>query len=138
MKVAFVDTSAFYAFLDQGDPFHPQAKAVLLRAENERWHLFTTSFVVHESWALIQARLGWDAVEDWLGSLLPLCELVWVDERLYERGASRARQARKRKLSLTDCVSFEAMVGRGCREAIADDADFTQAGFELCKAENPT
>ena len=134
MKVAFVDTSAFYAFLDQGDPFHPKAKEILLRAEKDRWHLFTTSFVVHESWALIQARLGWEAVEDWLGSLLPLCELVWVDARLYERGAARARQARKRKLSLTDCVSFEAMVVRGCREAIADDADFTQAGFQLCEA----
>ena len=73
-------------------------------------------------------------VEDWLGSLLPICELVWVDARLYERGAARARQARKRKLSLTDCVSFEAMVVRGCREAIADDADFTQAGFQLCEA----
>jgi predicted nucleic acid-binding protein len=61
-----------------------------------------------------------------------MCELVWVDERLYERGAARARQAKERRLSLTDCISFEAMITRGCREAIADDAHFVQAGFVLC------
>lgn len=134
MKVVFVDTSAFYAFLDGSDRFYPKAKELFLRAEQERWHLFTTSFVVHETWALTQARLGWDAVEDWLSSLLPLCEVVWVDERLYERGAARARQAKQRKLSLTDCISFEAMLARGCQEVMADDADFTKAGFQLCEA----
>ena len=137
MRVAFVDTSGFYAFLDGSDRFHPKAKGLILKAEQERWHLFTTSFVVHETWSLTQARLGWEAVEDWLGSLLPLCEVVWVDERLYERGAARARQARQRKLSLTDCISFEAMLARGCLEAIADDADFTEAGFRLCEVAGP-
>lgn len=132
LKVVFVDTSAFYAFLDGSDHFHQQAKELILQAEKERWHLFTTSFVLHETWALTQARLGWSAVEDWLGSLLLMCELVWVDERLYERGAARARQAKERRLSLTDCISFEAMITRGCREAIADDAHFVQAGFVLC------
>ena len=132
LKVAFVDTSAFYAFLDGSDRFHKKAKELIFQAEKENWHLFTTSFVLHETWALTQARLGWEAVEDWLGSLLPLCEVVWVDERLYELGAARARQARQRKLSLTDCISFEAMLARSCREVIADDADFAKAGFQLC------
>ena len=137
MKSAFGDTSAFYAFLDRTDHFHEKAKSLILRAESENWHLFTTGFVVHESWALIQARLGWEAVEDWLGSLLALCEVVWVDERLYERGAARARQSKERRLSLTNCISFEAMLARGWCEALADDAHFTQAGFELCGAGNP-
>lgn len=134
MKSVFVDTSAFYAFLDRTDHFHEKAKRLILLAESENWHLFTTVFVVHESWSLIQARLGWEAVEDWLGSLLTLCEVVWVDERLYERGAARARQAKERRLSLTDCISFETMLARGCREALADDTHFTKAGFELCGA----
>ena len=138
MKVVFVDTSAFYAFLDGTDHFHQQAKELILKAEKERWQLWTTSFVLHETWALTQAQLGWRAVEDWLGSLLPLCEVVWVDERLYERGAARARQAKERKLSLTDCISFEAMIIRGCRVAIADDAHFVQAGFVLSGSRDST
>lgn len=131
MKPVFVDTSGFYAFLDRTDHFHAEARRLVLRSRDMGWSLFTSSYVVHETWALIQARLGWDAVEDWLGTLLPACEIVRVDERLHEVGAARARQARQRRLSLTDCVSFEVMLARGCREAIADDAHFAELGFKL-------
>ena len=128
MNSVFVDTSGFYAFLDRSDPFHAKARELFLRARDEKWHLFTSSYVVHESWALIQARLGWEAVEDWLRGLLPMCEVVWVEESLHRLGAARARQARERRLSLTDCVSFEAMAARGCEEAIADDEHFRKLG----------
>jgi uncharacterized protein len=130
MRRVFVDTSGFYAFLDRNDPFHGEARRLFLRSRDEPWALMTSSYVVHETWALIQARLGWDAVEDWLASLLARCEVVWVDERLHERGAARARQARQRRLSLTDCVSFEVMLARNCRECIADDAHFMEIGFQ--------
>jgi uncharacterized protein len=131
MKPVFVDTSAFYAFLDGTDPFHAQARELFLQARDERWLLFTTNYVVHESWALIQARLGWDAVEDWLDALLSMCEIVWVDETLHRLGMARARQARERRLSLTDCVSFETMTARGCSEALADDEHFRKLGYLL-------
>lgn len=131
MKFVFVDTSGFYAFLDGTDSFHAQARALFLRSEEEEWSLVTSSFVMHECWALLQARLGWEAVEDWLRGLLARCELVWVDEEIYGRAASRCRQARERRLSLTDCVSFEVMNQLGCRECIADDEDFVRQGFTL-------
>jgi len=40
-------------------------------------------------------------------------------------------QARERRLSLTDCVSFEAMTARGCSEALADDEHFRKLGYAL-------
>ncbi|MFM8810148.1 MAG: type II toxin-antitoxin system VapC family toxin [Chthoniobacterales bacterium] len=135
MKPVFVDTSGFYAFLDGTDPFHAQARELFLRARAERWQLFTSSYVVHESWALIQARLGWAAVEDWLDTLLPMCEIVWVDETLHRLGMARARQARERRLSLTDCVSFEVMTSRNCSEAVADDEHFRKLGYRLPASE---
>ena len=98
MTTVFVDTSGFYAFLDKTDPFHREAKELFLPGREENWGLLTSSLVVQETWALIQARLGWDALEDWLCSLLPLCQVVWIDERPYELGAARARQARERRL----------------------------------------
>lgn len=131
MKKIFVDTSGFYAFLDRTDPFHDTCKNLFLKGAEEGWHLFTSSFVAHESWALIQARLGWDAVEDFLSSLMPCCEIVWVDESIYALGAARSRQARERRLSLTDCISFEVMLSEQCAEAIADDEHFRKAGFRL-------
>lgn len=129
MSPVFVDTSGFYAELDKTDSFHKAASGLFLRAEEESWQLITSSFVMHESWALIQARLGWDAVEDWLTSLLPRCEMIWVTEQMHIAAAARARQARERRLSLTDCSSFEIMLARGCRMAIADDGHFTRMGF---------
>lgn len=131
MKLVFVDTSGFYAFLDRTDPFHETARQLFLRSEAESWQLLTSSFVVHESWAVIQARLGWDAVEAWLTGLLPRCEVVWIDHSLYLLAAARAREARERRLSLTDCASFEVMLANNCSEIIADDAHFTARGFVL-------
>jgi uncharacterized protein len=131
MRKIFVDTSGFYAFLDGRDRFHEASKELFLRARDEGWQLVTSSYVVHESWSLIQSRLGWEAVEDWLAVLLSQCEIIRVDDRLHSLGAARARQARERRLSLTDCVSFEVMMDSGCRGAIADDEHFVKMGFPL-------
>ena len=131
MRTVFVDTSGFYALLDGQDPFHGVAKNLFYEAEKERWHLVTTSYVVQESWALIQHRLGWPAVDDFLDVILPMCSVRFVDERLHSHGSARCRQARARRLSLTDCVSFELAQHEGIVEAIADDADFRASGLKL-------
>ena len=133
VKSVFVDTSGFYAFLDRDDRFHAEAKRLFLKSEAGGFALVTSSYVLHESWALIQARLGWDAVEDFLRELVVRCRIVWVDERLHELGAARARQARERRLSLTDCVSFEVMLAEGCRAYLGDDEHFKAAGFQAAE-----
>ena len=126
-----MDTSGFYAVLDADDPFHTVAKTAFERAETERWQLVTTNYVVHETWALLQHRLGWDAVEDFLDVMLPLCRVEFVDEALHSQAAQRCRQARRRKLSLTDCLSFEVMRRLVITEAIAQDEHFFQIGIHL-------
>lgn len=42
-------TSGFYACLDGSDEFHPQALAAFERAEQERWELVTTNYMVLEA-----------------------------------------------------------------------------------------
>lgn len=131
MKRVFVDTSGFYAELDGTDPSHPAARDCFALALRENWHLVTTNYVIHESWAVIQVRLGWDAVDAWSDRLAGRCEVVWVTKELHGLGEARCRQARLRRLSLTDCVSFEVMRREGIREAIVFDKDFTREGFSL-------
>lgn len=133
MKTVFVDTSGFFGALNPEDPFHRRARELLLKAEAEGWRLLTSNYVVQESWALIQARLGWDAVEAWHRALLARCEIVWVDETLHQLGAARCRQAGERRLSLTDCVSFEVMHRERVREFIGDDDHFRDEGFLVPK-----
>jgi predicted nucleic acid-binding protein len=126
VKTVFVDTSGFYAVLDGSDPFHAEARAAFERAEREKWTLRTTSYVVHETWALTQHRLGWSALDDFLDVMLPLCQVEFVDVVLHASGAARCRQARLRQLSLTDCVSLEFMKREGITEAIARDVHFAR------------
>ncbi len=131
VKTVFVDSSGFYAVLDADDPFHRAAKTAFEHAERERWQLVTTNYVVHETWALVQHRLGWEAVDDFLDVMLPLCRVEFVDEAWHVLAAQHCRQVRRRKLSLTDCVSFEMMRRLGLSEAIAQDEDFAEKGFVL-------
>jgi predicted nucleic acid-binding protein len=131
VKAVFVDTLGFYAFLDGTDAFHPQAKECFAQASAQGWKLLTTNYILHESWSLIQARLGWDAVDDWRDRVVPACEVVWITAELHALGEARCRQARQRGLSLTDCTSIEVMRQKRIHEAIADDAHFAREGFRL-------
>jgi uncharacterized protein len=126
----FVDTSAFYAALTSVDPFHSKAANLFMRARNESWRLVTTNYVVHESWALIQKRFGWPAMEALLTTLLPMCEIHFITADLHEKAVEQCRREHLRSLSLTDCSSFQVMISLGIKEAIARDQHFERHGFK--------
>lgn len=129
MTEVFIDTSGFYAFLDGTDPRHAAAARLFQRAADEGWDLVTTSYVVHECWALLLNRIGWPAIDDWTARMLPHCRVVWVDERLHALGAERCRQVRERSFGLTDGVSLAYMRQAGIRHAIAFDRHFDRDGI---------
>jgi predicted nucleic acid-binding protein len=131
MKTVFVDTSGFYACLDQTDVFYPLALDAFERAERENWTLLTTNYVVHETWALVQRRLGWEAVETFINDLLPRCTVIWVDENLYQAATTRCRQTRERRFSLTDALSLEYMARNQITEAIVQDEHFSREKVAL-------
>jgi len=133
VKTVFVDTTGFYAALNADDPYHRKARILMLRAEAEDWRLITSNYVVQESWAPMQDRLGWEAVEAWQRALLSRCEIIWVDEERHRLGAARCRQAGERRLILMDCVSFEVMHRERVREFIGDDAHFADEGFSTAR-----
>jgi predicted nucleic acid-binding protein len=126
----FVDTSGFYALLDSTDPANAETAALFQRAAGENWHLHTTNYVVLETTALIQSRLGWTAVEQWINRVLVHCNVTWIDQNLHQRGEARWAHARERRLSLTDCVSFEFMRKEQIKTAIAHDEHFDRNGFK--------
>ena len=131
MTSVYVDTSGFYAELDGTDPGHPAAREAFALSLERRAMLVTSNYVVQESWAVIQARLGWNAVDAWLDRIVRRCEVIWVSRELHDLGAARCRQARERRLSFTDCVSIEIMRRRGITLAIAFDEHFDREGFRL-------
>lgn len=125
----FVDTSAIYALLDRKDQFHAIAREQWDRILNSGEPLFTTNYVVVESCALAQNRLGLDAVRSIQDDLLPLIEIRWIDRTSHGLAMAALVAARRKKLSLVDCCSFLSMRQAGARTAFAFDQHFAEEGF---------
>ena len=125
----FVDTSALYAVFDRDDANHEAAGQSwnTLLATDAR--LITHNYVVLELTALLQHRLGMEAVRDLVVEILPVCTVQWVSEAIHAQALHYMLATGRRRLSLTDCVSFEMMRRNGCDSAFAFDPHFDQQGF---------
>lgn len=122
--MTFVDTSAIYAILDRNDANHEAAKTCWFALLDSNDPLFTTNYVVVESCALAQSRLGLDAVHAIEEDLLPVMEIVWIDQATHSLAMTALLAAQRRKLSLVDCVSFAVMRVKGAQAAFAFDQHF--------------
>ena len=127
----FVDTSAFYALLDSTDANHPEAAEVWRRVVEGAEPAVTTNYVVVESTAVLQRRLGLPAVRAFIEDAVPMVQVEWVTREHHGAATSALLAAGRRGLSLVDCTSFEVMRRLGLRRAFAFDPDFEKQGFEL-------
>jgi len=128
---AFIDTSAFYALLDRDDESHRRARYAwgsLLENGNT---LITNNYVLVEAFALIQHRLGIEAIRGFQNDILPLVNVEFVDAELHRSGVSALLSASRRNLSLVDCISFEMMRTLEIRTAFAIDPHFKEQGFDI-------
>ena len=131
MTEVFVDTSALYALLVESDDNHQAARETAPSLRGPGTRLVTTSFVVLETVALLQARVGIAAVRIFYRDVLPLLAIVWVDEGLLHRAMAVLLASSQRGVSLTDWSSITIMRERGIEQAFAFDEDFARQGFEL-------
>lgn len=130
----FLDSAALFAAFDSRDASHERAAhawSELLRSDGS---LHTTNYVVLELSAVLQRRLGIDAVEALSAFVLPWVQMLWVDQPLHALGVAGLLAARRRDLSLVDTVSFAAMRSLGIRKAFTLDSHFAEQGFEVLPA----
>lgn len=125
----FVDTSALLAVLDAGDHFHPQAAATWAKLVEDDEPLVSTNYVLVETFALCQRRLGMDAVRVLDQDIAPLIDVCWLDESLHRAALSAMLIASRRRLSLVDCASFEVMRQKDLTRAFTFDRHFVEQGF---------
>ena len=125
----FVDTSALLAVLDAGDAQHPHARAAWETLLHGDEPLVTTSYLLVETFALVQNRLGMDAVRVLADDVVPVLRVHWVGETQHRLGVTALVAASRRQLSLVDCVSFATMRELGLDAAFAFDGDFADQGF---------
>lgn len=127
----FVDSSAFLAVLSMDDVNHQRARACWRGLLEEDRILLTNNYVVVESMALTQKRLGLVKVRDFQKNILPFLEIKWVDEEQHKRAVQRVLSANRRRLSLVDCAAFETMRHLGAETAFTFDAHFREEGFNV-------
>jgi predicted nucleic acid-binding protein len=126
----FVDTSAFYALLDASDRHHQAAKQAWITLVREAADLACSNYVIAETTALLQNRLGMEAVRAFQEGILPVVRVEWVDDITHRTGVTALLTAGRRQLSLVDCVSFDLMRRLGIHRALAFDEHFAEQGFE--------
>jgi predicted nucleic acid-binding protein len=131
VTAVFVDTSAIYALLVEEDDRHERARAILSELQRENVSLVSTSFVVQESVALLQSRIGVSAVRTLHQLVVPTLEIEWVESTHYERAMLALLAASRREVSLADWTSFDTMRRRGIERAFAFDPHFAEQGFAV-------
>lgn len=125
----FVDTSALLAIIDADQSRHDEVARVWHELLDGERTLFTSNYVMVETFALVQRRLGVGAVREFTDELVPILQPLWVDEGVHATAVASLLAAGRRRLSLVDCTSFELMRRNGLNEVLALDRDFVDQGF---------
>jgi predicted nucleic acid-binding protein len=133
MKV-FMDTSAVLAILDADDTNHASAAKTWVQLVSSEDRLISTSYVLLETIALVQRRLGITSVKAFDEGVYPLLLIEWIDDSAHRNGMSALLTAGRRRLSLIDCTSFEIARRLQIDAVFAFDQHFVGQGFELAQS----
>ncbi len=129
--IIFVDTSALYALLDADDDNHAPSAAAWQQIISNGQEPATSNYVLVEAFALIQSRLGLDAVREFQDALVPVLRIEFVTPEIHRLGVAALLTAARRRLSLVDCISFEIMREQKIRSVFAFDNHYRDAGFNV-------
>lgn len=129
-RAVFVDTSAWYAYINRADPDHIAAVNFL---ENFSGQVVTSNYIFDELITLVRTRMGHaEALQ--AGTVLHNAAIVRL-ERINstdEEAAWQLFQDRPDKTySFTDCTSFVLMRRLKLSDVLATDEHFRQEGFAV-------
>ena len=129
-RAAFVDTSGYFALLNDNDASHRDAVAVRDRLIAERWRLFTTNLILAETHALLLARLGRRVAASFLAEIEQgPTTLIWSTPADLQRAKAIIYRYDDKDFSLTDATSFAVMERLGILYAFTFDSDFARYGL---------
>lgn len=127
----FVDSSALYAVLDKDDKFSSAAIPEWKRLNEKEINLVTTNYVVLETTALAQKRIGIRAVEVFQRRILPVISVHWIKDDVHITAVADLLLSKRRSISLVDWTSFTVMKSLGIKEVFTFDRHFSKQGFKV-------
>lgn len=129
LKATLIDTAAFLALLNRSDQNHQIAQRIWRELLLNKTDLYCTSYVLVETVALVQNRLGLETVRIFNDDVIPLLRIEWVAPSLHQKGMSTLLTEKRRHLSLVDCVSFAAAKQYNLTNIFVFDHHFVEQGF---------
>lgn len=125
------DTSALLALLWDDDERH--SSAVDFRRKNPQARFVLTELIVAELATRGRVKVGARSAVDFTRDLLRSSrhELVLIDLELLQGALVRMERYGDKRVSLTDCASFELMERLGLDAAFTFDRDFRDCGFRM-------
>lgn len=128
-RSVFIDTSAFYALLDERDRWNSEAQRQFTVVTDERRPLVTSNLVVAETHVLLLRALGRAAALRWLDSLD--INLIFQTEADHGEVYQLLARYEDKNFSYTDAFSFVVIERLGLGAAFTFDAHFRQYGVEV-------
>ena len=125
----FIDTSAFYALMDRSDQHHTPAAQIWKRFVEKNNPVLTSNYIVVETMALVQNRLGFDAASLWYRDILSMVRVIWIDSMTHDFAYELWLSLGRRQLSYVDCTSFAAMRQNRLEKVFGFDRHFEEQGF---------
>ena len=97
-----VDTSAFYALISDSDEFHDSAVAAYERLVDRDLELWTTSYALVETIALVHRRLGFETLSQLLAIVESNVQVFWIESSIHSWAMREFMSSAGRGLSLAD------------------------------------
>ena len=130
MERLFVDTSAWFAYVNRDDREHEAVRRVLA---GFRGRLVTSNYIFDETVTLCLARLGHPVASQVGANLLDAdtVDLIRITPRDEGTAWSLFLQRPDKTYSFTDCTSFVLLERLGVVRVLALDDDFQREGFQV-------
>ena len=93
--------------------------------------MISNSYILLETFALLQKRQGLASVSDFQKDVVPFLQIEWLTEKEHIIALESLLFLNRRRLSLVDCSAFATMRRMGVRQVFTFDRHFAEQGFEV-------
>ena len=134
MSRIFVDTSAYFAYINPKDTAHGDAQRIMTRFADAHESLLTSNFVIAETHALLLTRVSHEAATGFLNAMFASAtRIIRVREADETAARELIRHHVDKAYSYTDATSFAVMNRLHIHDAFSFDRHFAQFGFTLAQ-----
>ncbi len=130
-NLLFVDTSAFYAFVDNSDERHKKITEIFQKRTE---HFVTSNYVLDELITLLRVRkIPLNKFKSFIDALWnnEICNIIRVVEDIDFNAWQMMNKYKEHSFSFTDCTSFILMKNYNIKKVCTLDKHFQIAGFEV-------